>query len=152
MNNVHGWFSDNKEWIEFIAAAVVLWLLMMTTISVFDLRSAGYDHSIINQSRVVRGGFASRIGGNHAHVVDRRSLVKSLVKKPPNLANNLVASACVNLFPIIAFGTATCDQARGVRPPCVATWPPQIRTTSAPFPEWYLRKSEPGGSDATDHL
>jgi len=30
MNNVHGWFSDNKEWIEFIAAAIVLWLLMMT--------------------------------------------------------------------------------------------------------------------------
>jgi len=21
MNSVHGWFSDNKEWIEFIAAA-----------------------------------------------------------------------------------------------------------------------------------
>ena len=41
MNNVHGWFSDNKEWIEFIAAAVVFWLLAITTISVFDLRSAG---------------------------------------------------------------------------------------------------------------
>jgi len=41
MNNVHGWFSDNKEWIEFIAAAVVLCLLMMTGIAVFDLRSAG---------------------------------------------------------------------------------------------------------------
>ncbi len=42
MNNVHGWFSDNKEWIEFIAAAVVLvWLLTMTTVAVFDLRSAG---------------------------------------------------------------------------------------------------------------
>jgi hypothetical protein len=25
-----------------------------------------------------------------------------------------------------------------------ATWPPQIRATSAPFPEWYLSKSEPG--------
>ena len=34
------WFSDNKEWIEFIAAAVVLWLLMMTGVAVFDLRSA----------------------------------------------------------------------------------------------------------------
>jgi hypothetical protein len=41
MNGVHGWFSDNKEWIEFIAAAVVLWLLMMTVIAGFDLRSAG---------------------------------------------------------------------------------------------------------------
>ncbi len=41
MNNVHGWFSDNKVWIEFIAAVLVLWLLMMTAISVFDLRSAG---------------------------------------------------------------------------------------------------------------
>ena len=40
MNNVHGWFSDNKEWIEFIAAVVVLWLLMMTGVAVFDLRSA----------------------------------------------------------------------------------------------------------------
>ena len=40
MNNVHGWFSDNKEWIEFIAAAIVLWLLMMTSVAVFDLRSA----------------------------------------------------------------------------------------------------------------
>ena len=41
MNNVHGWFSDNEEWIEFIIATFVLWLLMMTAISVFDLRSAG---------------------------------------------------------------------------------------------------------------
>jgi hypothetical protein len=41
MNNVHGWFSDNKEWIEFIAAGIVLWLLMMTGVAVFDLRSAG---------------------------------------------------------------------------------------------------------------
>jgi hypothetical protein len=40
MNSVHGWFSDNKEWIEFIAAAIVLWLLMMTGVAVFDLRSA----------------------------------------------------------------------------------------------------------------
>ena len=37
----HRWFSDNKEWIEYIVAAVVLWLLMMTGISLFDLRSAG---------------------------------------------------------------------------------------------------------------
>jgi hypothetical protein len=37
----HGWFSDNKEWIEYIVAAVVLWLLAMTAVSVFDLRSAG---------------------------------------------------------------------------------------------------------------
>ena len=36
----HGWFSDNKEWIEYIVAVVVLWLLMMTAVSVFDLRSA----------------------------------------------------------------------------------------------------------------
>ena len=40
MNDVHGWFSDNKLWIEFIIATVVLWLLM-TAVSVFDLRSAG---------------------------------------------------------------------------------------------------------------
>src|SRR5262249_56927173 len=39
MNSAHGWFSDNKEWIEFIALTVVFWLLTM--ISVFDLRSAG---------------------------------------------------------------------------------------------------------------
>jgi len=36
----HGWFSDNKEWIEFIAAAVVLCLLMMTGISLFDMARA----------------------------------------------------------------------------------------------------------------
>jgi hypothetical protein len=42
MNSVHhGWFFNTKEWIEFIAAAVVLWLLMMTVIAGFDLRSAG---------------------------------------------------------------------------------------------------------------
>ena len=41
MNSAHGWFSDNKLWIEFIVAAAVLWLLMMTAISVFDLRSVG---------------------------------------------------------------------------------------------------------------
>ena len=41
MNNVHGWFSDNKEWIEYIVAVVALWLLMMTAIAVLDLRSAG---------------------------------------------------------------------------------------------------------------
>jgi hypothetical protein len=39
MNDVHGWFSDNKVWIEFIIATVVLWLLMMTAIHEFDLRS-----------------------------------------------------------------------------------------------------------------
>ena len=37
----HGWFSDNKEWIEYIAAVVVLWLLAMAAVSVFDLRSVG---------------------------------------------------------------------------------------------------------------
>ena len=37
----HGWFSDNKEWIEYIAAVVVLWQLAMAAVSVFDLRSAG---------------------------------------------------------------------------------------------------------------
>lgn len=41
MNSVNGWFSDNKEWIEYIVAVVVLWLLAMTAVSVFDLRSAG---------------------------------------------------------------------------------------------------------------
>ncbi|HWC16390.1 MAG TPA: hypothetical protein VG498_05225 [Terriglobales bacterium] len=41
MNSAHEWFSDNKEWIEYIAAAVLLWLLMVTAVSVFDLRSAG---------------------------------------------------------------------------------------------------------------
>jgi len=30
-----------KEWIEYIVAVVVLWLLAMTAVSVFDLRSAG---------------------------------------------------------------------------------------------------------------
>ena len=39
MNSVHAWFSDNKEWIEYIAAVVVLWLLAMAAVSVFDLRS-----------------------------------------------------------------------------------------------------------------
>jgi L-asparagine transporter-like permease len=42
MNSVHhGWFFNNKEWIEYIVAVVVLWLLAMTAVSVFDLRSAG---------------------------------------------------------------------------------------------------------------
>jgi hypothetical protein len=40
MNRVHGWFSYNKEWIEFIIATVLLWLLMMTAIHELDLRSA----------------------------------------------------------------------------------------------------------------
>ena len=30
---VHGWFSDNKEWIEFIIATLLLWLLMMPYMS-----------------------------------------------------------------------------------------------------------------------
>ena len=37
MNNVHGWFSDNKSWIEFIIATVVLWLLMVVAISELEL-------------------------------------------------------------------------------------------------------------------
>ena len=41
MNVLHGWFSHNKEWIEFIIATVLLWLLTMTAIAQFDLRSAG---------------------------------------------------------------------------------------------------------------
>ena len=41
MNSVpHGWFFDNKEWIVFIIATVVLWLLMMTGVHELDLRSA----------------------------------------------------------------------------------------------------------------
>jgi hypothetical protein len=39
MNRVHGWFSDNKTWIEFIIATVVLWLMMMVVIQGLDLRS-----------------------------------------------------------------------------------------------------------------
>jgi hypothetical protein len=38
-DHVHGWFSYNKEWIEFIIATVLLWLLMMTAIQELDLRS-----------------------------------------------------------------------------------------------------------------
>src|SRR6478736_1502664 len=30
------------------------------------------------------------------------------------------------------------------KPLAPATWPPQIRTTSVSFPEWYPMKSEPG--------
>ena len=30
----HGWFSDNKEWVEFIAAAVVLMLTMTAILCV----------------------------------------------------------------------------------------------------------------------
>jgi hypothetical protein len=37
----HGWFFNNKEWIEYIILTVVLWLLMMTAIHEFDLRSGG---------------------------------------------------------------------------------------------------------------
>jgi hypothetical protein len=36
----HGWFFDNKEWIVFIIATVVLWLLMMTAIHGLGLRLA----------------------------------------------------------------------------------------------------------------
>jgi hypothetical protein len=39
MNSVHGWFSDNQIWIEFIVATVLLWLLMMTALHELDLRS-----------------------------------------------------------------------------------------------------------------
>jgi hypothetical protein len=35
------WFSHNMEWIEFIIATVMLWLLMMTAIHELDLRLAG---------------------------------------------------------------------------------------------------------------
>jgi hypothetical protein len=38
----HGWFFNNKEWIEYIILTVVLWLLMMTAIHEFDLRSGGW--------------------------------------------------------------------------------------------------------------
>jgi nitrate reductase NapE component len=40
MNRVHGWFSDNKAWIEFIIVTVVLWLVMIVAIQGLDLRSA----------------------------------------------------------------------------------------------------------------
>ena len=41
MNSVHhGWFFDNKEWIEFIIATVVLWLLMVVAISELELVAA----------------------------------------------------------------------------------------------------------------
>jgi hypothetical protein len=39
--HVHGWFSHNKEWIEFVIATAALWLLMMIAIHELDLRSAG---------------------------------------------------------------------------------------------------------------
>jgi nitrate reductase NapE component len=41
MSRVHGWSSDNKAWIEFVIATVVLWLVMMVAIQGLDLRSAG---------------------------------------------------------------------------------------------------------------
>src|SRR5260370_33639985 len=65
MNSVHGWFSDNKLWIEVIVAAVVLWLLTMTAISVFDLRSAGWSITRSNQLRFGRGARCARLGGQH---------------------------------------------------------------------------------------
>jgi hypothetical protein len=39
MNRVHGWFSDNKEWVEFIIATVVLYLLTLVAIHELELRS-----------------------------------------------------------------------------------------------------------------
>jgi hypothetical protein len=39
MNRVHGWFSDNKAWIEFIIVTVVLLLVMMVAIQGLDLRT-----------------------------------------------------------------------------------------------------------------
>jgi hypothetical protein len=39
MNNVHGWFSDNKSWIEFIIATVVLYLLAIVAIHELELRT-----------------------------------------------------------------------------------------------------------------
>jgi hypothetical protein len=39
MNSVHGWFSDNKAWVEFIIATVVLYLLMIVAIHELELRS-----------------------------------------------------------------------------------------------------------------
>ena len=41
MNSVHGWFSDNTVWIEFIIATVLLWLLMMIAIHELELRTVG---------------------------------------------------------------------------------------------------------------
>src|SRR5262249_48668912 len=40
-DHVHGWFSHNKEWIEYIIVVVALWLLMLIAIHQLDLRSAG---------------------------------------------------------------------------------------------------------------
>jgi len=41
-DRIHGWLSHpRREWIEFIIAAVLLWLLMMTAISELELRSVG---------------------------------------------------------------------------------------------------------------
>ena len=36
----HGWFFNNKEWIEYIIATVVLWLPTMAAVYEVDLRSA----------------------------------------------------------------------------------------------------------------
>ena len=38
MNRVHGWFT-HRQWVEFIMAIVILWLLMMIAIEGLDLRS-----------------------------------------------------------------------------------------------------------------
>jgi hypothetical protein len=40
-DHAHAWFSDNKEWVWFIIATVLLWLLMMVAIHELELRSAG---------------------------------------------------------------------------------------------------------------
>jgi nitrate reductase NapE component len=40
-DHVHAWFSDNREWVWFIIATVVLWLLMTVAISGLGLRTVG---------------------------------------------------------------------------------------------------------------
>ena len=40
-DHAHAWFSDNKEWVWFIIATVLLWLLMMVAISELELRMVG---------------------------------------------------------------------------------------------------------------
>jgi divalent metal cation (Fe/Co/Zn/Cd) transporter len=85
----HGWFSDNKEWIEYIVAVVVLWLLAMSAVSVFDFEICWLiDQLDQNQPRAAR-----RL----------------------NLANNRFASSCDNLRRSSPAALATCDQARGLR-------------------------------------
>ena len=38
-SHVYEWFSDNKAWIEFIIATVVLWLMMIVAIHELELRT-----------------------------------------------------------------------------------------------------------------